>query len=618
MTPGLEPEGRHGERFRAPATRLGDGSQARGLPLAAPGAPQLGHLRRTCLDAGARRQKQPGHRRHRLRQVHPGGRGDDVAGAATPRRLQQGRRRRSPGADVAFLCAGTLQVGTQRRRQRRPSRLAPRPQQLLGHPRRVQERRLPAIRDAGPGVLDRRRAEPAGSVLRRRHPRSVDHRRVCALRHGRRAVAQAVAQPGRGDMERLSTLRRLVPPPLRHRKRAGARAVPSDGVHEVRGKSHGVRARTHAGALRRGAADQGPDGALRRFEPRPRGGAEGQAPDRDAGAAGRRLRAPCRDERGGRDVARLPGCPGSVFRGAEARPVEPARREARRRAGSAGCAGRTRRGTPGSRAARGGGRQARPRGERRRPSRTPGDGYPAPREGARETGGQGPALRRSGRSARRDPRRGRCRVPGAETALRRPGRRAAVGRRPVAKRIGGATCRLQPGQAGTRRTHGGDPEPQGAAQQHPGEAGRHANHAVPSVAGRRSGHAVRRRASGGAGRRARLGGRRGTAAQKLRAVAAGAGRTLCAGGAMGGQDRPQGAARLLPGARIPPAGAAVPASGLPGTEAVDQAGFGVPRLAGSGARASLRRGLLRHRRAVPARAARRHPSRADQDARRKT
>ena len=400
MTPSLEPVGRQNERFRAPATRSGDGSQARGLPLAAPGTPQLGHLRRTCLDAGSRRQKQPGHRRHRLRQVHPGGRGDDVAGAATPRRLQQGRRRRSPGADVAFLCAGTLQVGAQRRRQRRPSCLAARPQQLLGHPRRVQERRLPAIRDAGPGVLDRRRAEPAGSVLRRCHPRSVDRRRVRALRYGRHAVAQAVAQPGCGDMEQFSTLRRLVPPPLRHRKRAGARTVPSDGVHEVRGKSHGIRARTHAGALRRGAAYQGPDGSLRRFEPRPRGGIEGQTPDRDAGAAGRRLRASCRVERGGRDVARLPGCSESVFRGSEARPVEPAPRETRRRAGSAGRAGRTRRGTPGPRAARGGRRQARPRGERRRPSRTFGDGYPAPRGGTQETGGQGSALRRAGRIGR--------------------------------------------------------------------------------------------------------------------------------------------------------------------------------------------------------------------------
>ena len=154
--------------------------------------------------------------------------------------------------------AGPLQVRTQRAERLRPPGRAARPQPLLGHPRRIQERGLRPDRDPGPGVLDRGRAGSARAVLRRRRGRSVHRRRVRTLRLRHHPPAQAAARRRGRDLEHLPAVRRVAPPPLRDRQRAGARPVPSDRVHEVGGQSHRVRARPHAGAVRRGAPDRGP------------------------------------------------------------------------------------------------------------------------------------------------------------------------------------------------------------------------------------------------------------------------------------------------------------------------------------------------------------------------
>ena len=67
---------------------------------------------------------------------------------------------------------------------------------------------------------------------------------IAALRKRLRASGVETAR-------QLSALRRVVPPPLRHRERAGAGAVPPDGVDEVGGQSDRLRAQPHARAVRR-------------------------------------------------------------------------------------------------------------------------------------------------------------------------------------------------------------------------------------------------------------------------------------------------------------------------------------------------------------------------------
>ena len=83
---------------------------------------QLGHLRRPRLDAAAATAATAADRRHRLGQIDPGGCRDHAAGAGPARGLQQGRRRRQPGAHAALLRAGPLQVRAQRGQRQRPSR----------------------------------------------------------------------------------------------------------------------------------------------------------------------------------------------------------------------------------------------------------------------------------------------------------------------------------------------------------------------------------------------------------------------------------------------------------------------------------------------------------------
>jgi uncharacterized protein YPO0396 len=64
------------------------------------------------------------------------------------------------------------------------------------------------------------------------------------------SAAQAAAATGERGVRQLSALRRLVPPSLRHRQRAGAGSVPPDGVDEVGRQPDRLRAQPHARALR--------------------------------------------------------------------------------------------------------------------------------------------------------------------------------------------------------------------------------------------------------------------------------------------------------------------------------------------------------------------------------
>jgi uncharacterized protein YPO0396 len=87
-----------------------------------------------------------------------------------------------------------------------------------------------------------------------------------------------------------------------------------------------------------GAAHHRADRPLRRPQPRPRGGIEGQAPGGAAHAAGGRRRAACAaGGRSGRGTARLSGSAQALFRGSQARP---ARQAARRTGGGVAAAGR--------------------------------------------------------------------------------------------------------------------------------------------------------------------------------------------------------------------------------------------------------------------------------------
>ena len=151
------------------------------------------------------------------------------------------------------------------------------------------------------------------------------------------------------------------------------------------------------------------------------------------------------------------------------------------------------------------------------------------------------------------------------------------------------------GEAGARRLERRDREPQGPPQQHPEGPDRHAGRALPGPRPRRDEHAVRGRAHPGARGRGRLGGSGGTAAPRLRPLAARPRRLLRAGRRLGGCEAPRGAARLLPGPRLGAARAAGAASRLPGAEALGEAGLGVLRVAGARARPPFRRRLL-HRR----------------------
>ena len=206
---------------------------------------------------------------------------------------------------------------------------------------------------------------------------------------------------------------------------------PSDRVHEIGGQSHRVRARPHAGAVRRGAPDRGSHQALRRSQPRPRGGAPCKAPDRAPHPARGRLRATCRTGRRGRGAPPVPGGPPAVLRGAEARPAGCTHRAARRRLDAPERADRAHHGAPGPRAPRRGGVEARHRRERRRPPRTPGRGDSAARTRTRSARTQGRALRgarpQGGRSSGGG-RRGLSRPAGTP---RGPGRGASTRTRPA-------------------------------------------------------------------------------------------------------------------------------------------------------------------------------------------
>ena len=107
-------------------------------------------------------------------------------------------------------------------------------------------------------------AGPAGALLRRRPSATLSHRRRTSPTSAPTSpqLRKRLRAGRRRDRRQLPALRRLVPPPLRHRQRAGAGAVPPDGVDEVGGQPHRLRAQPHARALRRGAAHRGADRAI--------------------------------------------------------------------------------------------------------------------------------------------------------------------------------------------------------------------------------------------------------------------------------------------------------------------------------------------------------------------
>ena len=79
---------------------------------------------------------------------------------------------------------------------------------------------------------------------------------VTTLRKRLRAAGDQV-------LRQLPGLRQGLPPPTRHRVRAGHGAVPSDRFDEIGRQPHRFRPRAHAGAVRRGEVDREHRGALR-------------------------------------------------------------------------------------------------------------------------------------------------------------------------------------------------------------------------------------------------------------------------------------------------------------------------------------------------------------------
>ncbi len=295
-----------------------------GLSPAAPGGLQLGHLRRPGLDARARRPQRPAHRRHRLGQVDAGRRRHHPAGAraaASPTTRPPAPRRAS--ARCAPTCSATTSPSATR-----PSGAA-RPvalrdaQQLLGDPRRLPQRRLRPDRDAGPGVLAEGRRRASRRASSSSPSATLSHRRATSPTSAPTSpsCASGCAPLARRSYDSFPALRRAG-----FRRRFGIdneqalelfhQTVSMKSVGNLTDfvRSHMLEPFDVAPRI------AGADRALRRPEPRARGGAQGASArwrcctplvadcDRHADAG-----------RGGRGAARLPRGAASLFRGAQAR-----------------------------------------------------------------------------------------------------------------------------------------------------------------------------------------------------------------------------------------------------------------------------------------------------------
>ena len=251
------------------------------------GAPSTSASGRCALDG----RNGAAHRRHRLGQVDAGRRGHDAAGAGAPHRLQQGRRRRQPRAHAALLRARPLQVRAQRSRRARARPVALRDaQQLLGHPRRLPQRRLRPDGDAGAGVLAEGPAGPAGALLRGAPSAALSIADDFADFGTDIAAAAQEAARARAPRSRTASRRTA----RWFRRRFGIdneqalelfhQTVSMKSVGNLTDfvRSHMLEPFDVAPRI------AGADRALRRPEPRARGGAEGQA----AGRAARRRWSP--------------------------------------------------------------------------------------------------------------------------------------------------------------------------------------------------------------------------------------------------------------------------------------------------------------------------------------
>ena len=127
------------------------------LPAGSHRAIQLGHVRRPRLDAPHRSPQCPGHRRHRLGQVHDCGRAHHPAAARQPHLLQQGGRRRVKGALAPLIRPRPLQVRAGRDHRHHPSGGAPQCHQFQRYPRRFHQRGLRRDGHPRPGLLDEER-----------------------------------------------------------------------------------------------------------------------------------------------------------------------------------------------------------------------------------------------------------------------------------------------------------------------------------------------------------------------------------------------------------------------------------------------------------------------------
>ena len=226
---------------------------------AAPGGAQLGHLRPPRVDAAARRPQRAAHRRHRLGQVHPGRRHHH---AARPRhRIAYNK---AAGADTRERSLRSYVLGHYKSERN----------EVTGAARPIGLREpgsysviLGVFHNAGydqtvslAQVFWFKDHRASRRVLPRRRARAVDHADFSGFGPDITQLRKPCASAGRRGRQ-LPALRRLVPPPLRHRQRAGARALPPDRVDEVGRQPHRLRAPPHARALRGRPAHPGPDPA---------------------------------------------------------------------------------------------------------------------------------------------------------------------------------------------------------------------------------------------------------------------------------------------------------------------------------------------------------------------
>ena len=222
---------------------------------------------------------------------------------------------KAAGADTrertcARTCSGTTSPSATRP-PARPGRSRCATRELLGAARGVRQHRLRHDRRRSPrcsGCRDAERGQPERFFVVADGD-ADDRRALRRLRHRHRPAASAAARRG----HRASTTpSRTTAGDFRrrfgHRERAGAGALPPDGVDEVGRQPHRLRAQHMLEPFDVGRADRGADRALRRPEPRARGGAEGPG----AGRAARRRWSPTLDThdgagRGGGGAVRASG-----------------------------------------------------------------------------------------------------------------------------------------------------------------------------------------------------------------------------------------------------------------------------------------------------------------------